>query len=48
VNTKQLHYFIAIATEGTFTKASARLRVAQAALTNGFAIHSTSHEKVEK
>ena len=32
MNTKQLRYFIAIAGEGTFTKASAKLRVAQPAL----------------
>jgi len=38
VNTKQLHYFIAIATEGTFTKASAKLRVAQPALSRQIAL----------
>ncbi len=32
MNPRQLRYFIAIATEGTFTKASAKLRVAQPAL----------------
>ena len=32
MNAKQLRYFIAIATEGTFTKASSKLRVAQPAL----------------
>jgi LysR family transcriptional regulator, nitrogen assimilation regulatory protein len=32
LNSKQLRYFIAIATEGTFTKASSKLRVAQPAL----------------
>jgi LysR family nitrogen assimilation transcriptional regulator len=38
VNTKQLHYFITIATEGTFTKASAKLRVAQPALSRQIAL----------
>jgi LysR family nitrogen assimilation transcriptional regulator len=38
VNIKQLHYFIAIATEGTFTKASAKLRVAQPALSRQIAL----------
>ncbi|MGA8323583.1 MAG: LysR family transcriptional regulator [Xanthobacteraceae bacterium] len=32
MNAKQLRYFIAVATEGTFTKASSKLRVAQPAL----------------
>jgi DNA-binding transcriptional LysR family regulator len=32
LNAKQLRYFIAVATEGTFTKASSTLRVAQPAL----------------
>jgi LysR family nitrogen assimilation transcriptional regulator len=32
VNTKQLRYFTAVATEGTFTRASVKLRVAQPAL----------------
>ncbi len=38
MNTKQLRYFIAIAGEGTFTKASAKLRVAQPALSRQIAL----------
>lgn len=38
VNTKQLHYFISVASEGTFTKASAKLRVAQPALSRQIAL----------
>jgi LysR family nitrogen assimilation transcriptional regulator len=38
VNTKQLRYFTAVATEGTFTRASAKLRVAQPALSRQIAL----------
>jgi LysR family nitrogen assimilation transcriptional regulator len=38
VNAKQLRYFIAVATEGTFTKASSKLRVAQPALSRQIAL----------
>jgi DNA-binding transcriptional LysR family regulator len=37
VNSKQLRYFIAVATEGTFTRASSKLRVAQPALSRQIA-----------
>jgi DNA-binding transcriptional LysR family regulator len=38
VNTKQLRYFITVATEGSFTRASAKLRVAQPALSRQIAL----------
>ena len=38
VNTKQLRYFITVATEGAFTRASAKLRVAQPALSRQIAL----------
>src|SRR5215471_18776711 len=38
VNIKQLRYFTAVATEGTFTRASVKLRVAQPALSRQIAL----------
>lgn len=38
MNTKQLRYFITVATEGAFTRASAKLRVAQPALSRQIAL----------